>query len=804
LSLPQPSKPKVSATEIFVNREKPLELFKKTAAIIPKDGVELLVFYGVGGQGKTALRKQFEAVLKNESSFSDIHVAVLDLHERKTIDPDLALLFIRNELAQTKKVSFPAFDLVFSFYWQKAYPEREMPILCNSWLEGGIELTSEFISDASKAVLEGAAGAVAEGVPLFGGFVKRGVSHGVKWGHEKWTLKTNEAINEAFPRGVPENPADIEEQLPFLLASDLAAHLVNNENRRFVIFIDEYERVFEERGVASKARDNPFDTAVRSLVTYLKGALIVIMSREQLPWAEFPPASISSSEWRKYILEAHHRLEGLSCIDAEKFLLLVPVPEENLRQAIIDGSGAKLGDGIGKPIFPQLLDFQVKHYFNLKSQGKSNLGPEEFAIQADSFQDLRNKLFHRLIEHHGSSFVSTIKRLSVARFFDRSLFDYIIKKFVTGFPLDRFIEFTEISFVEESKSENIFKFHNTIREILQEDLSPEDLKKTHEALIDYYTPLAVPNDSKWKKGVNVDALTELVYHKCSSAPHQVIEWWNEFFKTYYQRASKPTLIPCLRFMLETVEEACGPDHPDTATSLIYLADHLRLLSPDVQAQPLYERSLKIRETVLGPDHPDTAVCIDKLAINLSDQGKFVQAQPLLERILKIRETTSGADHPDILADLFALADNLHSQEKYHQAQPLLEHALKICETNFGPVNPDTQRILNFLAFNLFMQSKYDQAQPLLERVLKICEKNFGPENPDTQGILNFLAFNLFMQGKYDQAQPLLERVLKICETNFGPDSPDTVKCLNNLGDNLQAQGRSDEAEIYRELARKKS
>lgn len=51
---PEHTKQKISATKIFVDREKPLKLFMKTAANIPEDSVELLIYYGVGGQGKTS------------------------------------------------------------------------------------------------------------------------------------------------------------------------------------------------------------------------------------------------------------------------------------------------------------------------------------------------------------------------------------------------------------------------------------------------------------------------------------------------------------------------------------------------------------------------------------------------------------------------------------------------------------------------------------------------------------------------------------------------------------------------------
>jgi tetratricopeptide (TPR) repeat protein len=796
--MPRPPliKLKISASKTFVNREKPLALFRKTAANIPIDNVELLVFYGVGGQGKTALRKQFEALLKNDNNYSNIHAAVLDLHERKTIDPDLALLFIRNELAQTKSVAFPAFDLVFSYYWQKVYPERKMPELANSWLEGGIDLTSDFIVDASKMAIEGAIGATAEGVPFIGGVLKRGVSYGVKWGHEQWSLKTNEAICVAFPQGVPKNPAEIEAKLPFLLASDLAVHLDKDETRRFVIFIDEYERVFEEGGFASKSRDNPFDRAMRELVTELKGALIIVMSREQLPWAEFAPVSVSHSEWRAWIQEAHHRLEGLSLQDAEKFLFDVPIPEESIRRAIIEGSGAKLGDGKEHPVYPLLLDLQVDHYINLKSREDCHISPEEFSIQADSFRDLRNKLFHRLLREYGPSFESTLKRLSVARYFDRGLFEFIVKKYATGFSLDRFTELTEMSFIEESKTEKLYKIHNSIREALQEYLSPDDLKNTHQVLIEYYTPRATPSESKSITDPNIDALIELVYHQCCFAPREVVGWWNEFSEPYIEGVKIRQIEPCLRLILESVEKHLEANHPLIATCLDNLATNLEVQGRHSEAQPLLERALKIIETALGPNHHDTATCLTNLAQNLDNQCRFTEAQALLERALNIDKNDENpfSNNPDRAIILASLAANLRMQDSYTEAQPFYERALKIMEDSLEPNDPSIATCLNNLAVNLENQGRYTEAQPMFERALKITESALGPDDLSTATDLTNLAGIFNNLGRYPEAQSLDERALKIIETTLGPNHPYTAQCLNILADNLDNQGRYAQAQ----------
>src|SRR3989338_6000626 len=46
-----------------------------------------------------------------------------------------------------------------------------------------------------------------------------------------------------------------------------------------------------------------------------------------------------------------------------------------------------------------------------------------------------------------------------------------------------------------------------------------------------------------------------------------------------------------------------------------------------QAEPLYRRSLEIREKVLGPEHPDVAASLNNLAGLYDAQGRYAQAEP---------------------------------------------------------------------------------------------------------------------------------------------------------------------------------
>jgi tetratricopeptide (TPR) repeat protein len=114
----------------------------------------------------------------------------------------------------------------------------------------------------------------------------------------------------------------------------------------------------------------------------------------------------------------------------------------------------------------------------------------------------------------------------------------------------------------------------------------------------------------------------------------------------------------------------------------------------IQAEALYQRSLKIFEQVLGPEHPDTATTLNNQANLYAEQGKYEEAGRLYQRSLKIREQVSGPEHPDTATTLNNLALLYAEQGKYEEAEALCQRSLKIFEQVLGPEHPDTAQTLN--------------------------------------------------------------------------------------------------------------
>jgi|ERR1039458_1768107 hypothetical protein len=60
----------------------------------------------------------------------------------------------------------------------------------------------------------------------------------------------------------------------------------------------------------------------------------------------------------------------------------------------------------------------------------------------------------------------------------------------------------------------------------------------------------------------------------------------------------------------------------------YLVDRARY----VEAEPLHQRALAIREKALGPDHPSTAISVRNCALFLRERGRAAEAEKLEARL----------------------------------------------------------------------------------------------------------------------------------------------------------------------------
>ena len=101
---------------------------------------------------------------------------------------------------------------------------------------------------------------------------------------------------------------------------------------------------------------------------------------------------------------------------------------------------------------------------------------------------------------------------------------------------------------------------------------------------------------------------------------------------------------------------------------------------------------------LGSDHPDVATSLSNLASLYASQGRYAEAEPLYMRSLAIKEMQLGSDHPDVATNLNNLARLYESQGRYGDAESLYLRALTLVTNVLGEEHPNTKIIWqNFLS-----------------------------------------------------------------------------------------------------------
>jgi hypothetical protein len=322
-----------------------------------------------------------------------------------------------------------------------------------------------------------------------------------------------------------------------MLAQDLNYHLARNPTNRFVLFIDEYERVFDQGGAGARWLENPFDRHMRALLQETNGILAVFFSRERLPWGKHP-------EWRDDLTDNQHLLGGLADKDADDFLKLIPITDEAVRKAIIDG--AREGPDNSAGVYPLMLDLQVEHWRSLVAKGQ--VSPHRFTVTAETFEVRCIEIVERVLRDYDIALQTTTERLSVTRRFDRGAFNHVVTTFGTAAPLDNFDCIAELSFVTKSH-DGFLSLHNVVAAAIRGMLTDE-MRRTSRARSRFSSGRWRSARRRWEPSIPIQPRASTTSQDCLGL--------------------KETMRVRSRFTSGAVaifEKTLGAEHPPTGASL---------------------------------------------------------------------------------------------------------------------------------------------------------------------------------------------------------------------------------------------
>jgi tetratricopeptide (TPR) repeat protein len=261
-------------------------------------------------------------------------------------------------------------------------------------------------------------------------------------------------------------------------------------------------------------------------------------------------------------------------------------------------------------------------------------------------------------------------------------------------------------------------------------------------------PLSWPQCEKLTPHVLEQLKLDLSWVAGLAQVHELLSITGLYFKGRALYAEARTL---LQMALDITEQACGPDHLNTAYCFADLAGILELQGDYPGSQRYLERALEVYEDKLGRNHKDTAAIMADLGWVLFLQDDLTGAKRELQDALQIYGTVEHHDNRSVATVLTRLADVLRAQRETDAALEYAQRALRINETEVGPRHPDTAAILTVVAAILEDQDKFAEARTLLERAYEIKSETLGSEHPQTAQLLYFLASILSKMGDHEAA-----------------------------------------------------
>ncbi|MFD1037135.1 tetratricopeptide repeat protein [Virgibacillus byunsanensis] len=600
---------KYFATKQFTDRNIPRELFlHKVNAIKNRTAEEanhdVIMYYGVGGIGKSSLQKQLKIELL-ENDPNALYTAI-DFKDSNFHTPARALLELVREVTFKHKITFPHFEIAYSIYFYKRNPditfnEKKLPF------EKELGILGDVIS-------------VLDGMGIAGTI--SGIVGKVYDTKKNWNL--NKEVKGHLKDLENLTVQEIEEQLVAFFAYDIQKAIEKHLIPSTVIFLDTFEALWS--GLSNKATVHTKDKWVRDLIGSLPNVLFVICGREYLEWEKY------DSDW-KDILD-HHIIENLDHHDAAHFLENCGVAEEAIRNKMISSSSGH----------PYHLDLSVDTYFEMKNRGE--------AIHVENFGSNQREILDRFLQYLTDEEIETLKIMSIPRFYNKEIFAHLIAEHPTGYPVTKYDDFNKFSFITK-ENDKLF-IHALMRQGMLDYTSKDLDEHVHQTMAEHYdekfTEYAATTINKEKE---VQVLGESIFHrKAFMKQDAFIHWLSHDCLPTLQKLQLRGESRFLRETLGNLYEDLGAR--DLGISL------LQILIDMVHLNGEYKRAIAMIDDYFSGTNRLESKQAAHLAIRkVHHQMFFMPVDPLIQELLQLEADLRAKNWPAQYNELlFMLGGNL--------------------------------------------------------------------------------------------------------------------------------------------------
>ena len=267
----------------------------------------------------------------------------------------------------------------------------------------------------------------------------------------------------------------------------------------------------------------------------------------------------------------------------------------------------------------------------------------------------------------------------------------------------------------------------------------------------------------------------------------------------YQNFGRPSdALPLLKRALALRREALGPDHPETAVSVLALADAYSAAHDVEPVEGLLREHLQIVERAHGPESLEAAEALGRLVPLLAITGRDDEAKALAARWQRVLDGLSG-DSEALGTALTALGSYLALDDAPPgDALGVLDRAAEVGRRAAG----DTSAVVAAALFErtgvLLRADRVADAERTARRVVAVRRALYPDGHADLAAALEFQGEAALAQSRPAEAEALLREALAIRRQVHPPTHPTTARALVRLGD-LVAEARRDAeaAALYR-------
>jgi len=508
------------ALKYFTNREKVIQVFQRYLDLPANGELKTLVYYGVGGIGKTALQFKLSEILRTEEpSLPYARIDLTNIGDRVLTDRKV-LLNLRADLEKNFGIMFPRFELLLAVIVAHEGGDteplvREYPVLRD---------TINFAASLLQAPVAGLSGLVDTMIRKSPRLEKR-IRH---------VFKTEEVIR--LRERAREEDNTLPGELIRYFVWDLMENLPQrtNINCRCVLFLDAYESL---RIGGSSTHLHEVDTWVRELVDYCThvGVLPVISGRDRLAWDTENP------KWA-YDLD-QHLLGGLSSRDTQLYLAKCDIgkpPDKDmaspLQEAIITccREDTKTGEIACHSLYLALC---AEIVLNTRRSQQHNPSPDLFAgiPHVNVAQELTNRFLKSL---DNQAMRLWVKELNLTPRFDEETalkldFERNHYNGQGGWKL-----LAAFSFLE-AQEDGFYRFHKVMSDVLKKGNG--DSQKVHEWFCRHWSERSMSSLS-W-------------YHRWLLEPEKTLQSWKELHEDAIKQQHIGTARELLGILDETALDA---------------------------------------------------------------------------------------------------------------------------------------------------------------------------------------------------------------------------------------------------------